>query len=51
MAEAIEKIKAAGMQARVVCEDDEHFIVTCDYRTDRVNLSLRDSKVVRVDIG
>ena len=48
---AIVKIENANQLARVVAEDGEHFIVTMDYRPDRLNLEVVTGKVVAVYRG
>lgn len=34
-----------GLTLRVVEEDGEPYIVTCDYRTDRINVAVKDKTV------
>jgi hypothetical protein len=48
---AIEKIKRAGMQARIRNRDEQAFMGTCDYRIDRVNLIIKNNLVVSASIG
>lgn len=48
---AIVKIEDAGCRARIVSEDGEPFIVTMDYRSDRLNLDVVQGKVVSVHRG
>lgn len=45
------KCKENNFNDRVVCEDGVHYIVTCDFRTDRVNLTLENNLVIKCDIG
>jgi hypothetical protein len=45
------KITALGMKCRVRNRDGERFMGTCDYRLDRVNLSISDGKVSNATIG
>lgn len=48
---AIKAIEKDGFRARVVAKDGEHYIVTADYRLDRVNLTIKEGKVTSADIG
>ncbi|MEK7640657.1 MAG: hypothetical protein AAB389_01525 [Patescibacteria group bacterium] len=50
-ADAIAAIKAAGMRPRVTARDGENYMLTADYRTDRINLCIKNGMVVRADIG
>jgi hypothetical protein len=50
-ADAIAHVEAAGLVARTVARDGEAFMVTDDYRTDRVNLTVEQDRVVRADVG
>lgn len=43
--------EAAGYTVRVVREDDESFVMTMDYRTDRINIELDDGRVTRAYVG
>lgn len=36
---------------RITSRDGEHYIVTCDYRTDRVNVAVVDDKIIGWSIG
>lgn len=47
--EADEALKTAGYKMRVVQEDGEHFIVTMDYRLDRVNVAVNNGKVSSIN--
>ena len=49
--EAIALVKAAGMKCRVVERNGKNFIVTMDYRLDRVNLYIAFDKVYKSKIG
>lgn len=49
--EAIQIIQAEKMVIRVLKEDDKCFFESCDHHTDRVNLHLKDGKVVKTYIG
>ncbi len=49
--EAESKITTENMVCRVVAQDDKTFTRTMDYRTDRVNLAIKDGKVVEAKIG
>lgn len=48
---ALAKIQKAGFQARVRERDGEHFMGTCDYRTDRVNLRISKGKITAAYVG
>lgn len=45
------KITAAGLKCRVRNRDGQAFVGTCDYRMDRVNLSITDGKVTSASLG
>ena len=49
--DAIAKIKASGMKARVRRRDQKYFIGTMDLRNDRMNLEIDNGKVVKAHIG
>jgi len=49
--EAIALVKAAGLKCRVVERNGKPFIVTRDYKTDRVNLHIAFDKVYKASIG
>jgi len=46
----IDEAKAArpGNAIRVVMKDGEHYMVTMDYRMDRINVHIEDGKIVYV---
>lgn len=50
-ADAVAKIVAAGMKCRVRNRDGKAFIGTCDFRMDRINLSIESGKVINATIG
>lgn len=53
-AEAIETIAGISSEpltSRIVRQDDESFIVTMDYRPDRINLEIDDGIVTKTNIG
>ena len=53
-AEAIETIAGISSEAltpRIVRRDDENFIVTMDYRLDRINLEIDNGIVTQASIG
>jgi len=50
-ADAVQKIKNAGMKPRIRARNGTAFIVTADYRTDRVNIWIDGDVVVRATIG
>lgn len=43
--------EANGFALRVVSRDGKRGMVTQDYRTDRINVSVVDDKVTKVSIG
>ncbi|KVP75426.1 hypothetical protein WJ96_06870 [Burkholderia ubonensis] len=45
------KAKEHKLTVRVVSRDQERFPVTMDYRIDRVNLHLKDGKVIKAICG
>jgi hypothetical protein len=49
--EAKAKITDLGMKVRIRNRDGETFMGTCDYRRDRVNLSIDNGKVTNATIG
>jgi len=48
---AIVIVMSAGLLVRMVSVDDESFPLTMDVRSDRVNLSIKDSIVIDTYIG
>lgn len=50
-ADAVQKIKNAGMKPRIRAKNGTAFIVTADYRTDRVNIWIDGDVVVGATIG
>lgn len=50
-ADAIAKIETAGFVYRIMERDGVNFMGTCDYRTDRVNLSITEGVVTHADVG
>ena len=53
-AEAIETIAGISSESltpRIVRRDDENFIVTMDYRLDRINLEIDDGIVTTTYVG
>lgn len=51
LTEAQAKIASWNCISRVCEQDGKHFMVTMDYRQDRVNLSVIDDKVTFVRVG
>ncbi|QBI18848.1 hypothetical protein ER308_04355 [Egibacter rhizosphaerae] len=49
--EATERLEAEGASVRVVYRDGELFVVTDDFRPDRVNLHIEDGEVTDATIG
>lgn len=51
----VDAIKVLGdhgmLKIRIVHRDGENFIVTRDYKTDRVNLSIEKGRVSKAEIG
>lgn len=48
---AINLLKAAGSPYRILREDNNAYMVTCDYRLDRYNLTIDNGKVSQVTMG
>jgi hypothetical protein len=48
---AIEQIEAAGYEWRVVQRDLEMFPATKDYRPNRINLTIKEGIVYKVNVG
>lgn len=48
---AFEFVQEHGYSPRIVSRDGNPFVCTRDHRTDRVNLSIVDNKVIRWTIG
>jgi hypothetical protein len=44
-------LEAYGYRVRIVQRDREHYIVTMDYRTDRVNITIINGKVTNATFG
>lgn len=49
--EAVALIKNAGMKARVCERNGKSFVVTRDFKTDRVNLYIAYDKVYKASVG
>lgn len=49
--DAIELAKARNVTMRIVVENGEHFMVTDDYWMNRLNIEIKDNKVVKVSRG
>ncbi len=49
--EALDVISQNGFKARIDSKDGESFMGTCDYRLDRVKLSVYGGKVTTANIG
>lgn len=49
--EAINTINNKGYQSRVWMTNGKGCIVTADYRSDRLNLTIEDGKIVAAEIG
>lgn len=42
-------LKQRGLALRVTVEDGSPYMLTMDYRRDRVNVEVKDGKVVRIE--
>ncbi len=49
--QAIETIEANGYTARITREDDNGYMVTCDFRLCRINLVLEKGLVLTASVG
>lgn len=49
--DAIRFIKESGCKYRIIREDKEDYPITLDYHTDRFNLEVENSMVVKVQRG
>ena len=49
--DAYDHILKTDYTARVVKKDGIAFIITCDFRLDRINLEIENDKVVRFTFG
>lgn len=49
--EAIKKLGDLGVKIRIVSRDGKNFVVTSDFKNDRVNLSIENGKVSKADVG
>jgi outer membrane lipoprotein SlyB len=49
--EAAAMAKDKGWELRVVSRDGEDFMVTQDYKTDRVNITVKSGKVTKASVG
>lgn len=45
--EAINKIAGLGGIPRIIAENGNYFIGTCEFRTDRVNYAIENGRVVK----
>jgi hypothetical protein len=43
--EASQICENSGHKMRVMSKDGESYLVTCDYRTDRINVNVIDGKI------
>lgn len=50
-ADAMTKVRAAGLTARIVARDGQSFAVTMDFRPDRINLTIMGGKVSKATLG
>ena len=51
LTEAINYLRGKGLIPRLVSEDGEQYALTCDYCTDRVNLSVMNGVVTHTSVG
>jgi len=49
--EAFELIQEHDCSPRITSRDGQRFMLTCDYRTNRINISVADNKVTSWHIG
>jgi hypothetical protein len=49
--EAKQLLESNGYKTRIKMKDGKAMVGTCDYRTDRVNVTLVDDKVTNYSIG
>lgn len=49
--EAVAKIDAAGMKSRIRSKNGQAYVGTCDYRMDRVNLTIEKDLVTKATLG
>lgn len=49
--EAMKSLTELGLRVRISSEGGKPNVLTRDYRLDRVNLEVRDGRVVRATIG
>lgn len=49
--EAIEAIQKIGLKARITERDGKSFMGTCDFRLDRINLIIKEGKVIETNVG
>ncbi len=49
--DAIAKIEAVGLKARITRRDDEVFTTSFDFREDRINLEVENGTVVSTNVG
>ncbi|OHU47320.1 hypothetical protein BKG82_27090 [Mycobacteroides chelonae] len=49
--EATAKAEDAGYQVRITARDENHYVVTRDFRETRLNFELRHDQIVRAYVG
>jgi hypothetical protein len=49
--EAVDYIESEGYYSRIAARDDESFALTMDYRSDRINLFVKEGKVSDATVG
>lgn len=45
------ELKDSDISFRIVRNDDKFYMITCDFRFDRINIEIDDNKITKVDIG
>jgi len=48
---AIEAAKKAGFKTRIVEEDGKENMVSMDYKTDRINFTVKNDKIEKAKVG
>ena len=51
VSDAIDMLDEAGTRHRIEYEDGQSFMLTMDFRMDRVNLSIENGKVIKTRRG
>lgn len=48
---AIQKLKRASLDFRIIMRDDEPFVIKSDIRFDRANLTIKSGRVINAYFG